>query len=162
MNLTGSLGLDGDFGHPSTGRRRRRRAMARLGPANVFAGPRTAARPGDCQGPPDPSGRPAREERKDLAGGAAPPGARLPSVEGRPLLLPRQAGFSEPSPPRGGMSKSLTLFASRTAFSKQGRPLGDGNALKSARKQHCAVDHLARGSMKNAANCASECELQDT
>ena len=28
--------------------------------------------------------------------------------------------------------------------------------------QHCTVDHLARGSMKNAANCASECELQDT
>ena len=24
------------------------------------------------------------------------------------------------------------------------------------------MDHLARGSMKNAANCASECELQDT
>jgi hypothetical protein len=24
------------------------------------------------------------------------------------------------------------------------------------------VDHLARGSMKNAANCASTCELQDT
>jgi len=23
-------------------------------------------------------------------------------------------------------------------------------------------DHLARGSMKNAANCASTCELQDT
>ena len=28
--------------------------------------------------------------------------------------------------------------------------------------QHCTVDHLARGSMKNAANCASSCELQDT
>ena len=28
-------------------------------------------------------------------------------------------------------------------------------------KQYCTVDHLARGSMKNAANCASECELQD-
>ena len=28
--------------------------------------------------------------------------------------------------------------------------------------QHYTVDHLARGSMKNAANCASECELQDT
>ena len=26
---------------------------------------------------------------------------------------------------------------------------------------HFTVDHLARGSMKNAANCASECELQD-
>ena len=32
------------------------------------------------------------------------------------------------------------------------------NVLK---KQHCTVDHLARGSMKNAANCESECELQD-
>ena len=28
--------------------------------------------------------------------------------------------------------------------------------------QLCAVDHLARRSMKNAANCVSECELQDT
>lgn len=29
-------------------------------------------------------------------------------------------------------------------------------------RPRCTVDHLARGSMKNAANCASECELQDT
>ena len=30
------------------------------------------------------------------------------------------------------------------------------------KKSHYTVDHLAWGSMKNAANCASECELQDT
>ena len=29
------------------------------------------------------------------------------------------------------------------------------------KKSYYTVDHLARGSMKNAANCASECELQD-
>ena len=28
-------------------------------------------------------------------------------------------------------------------------------------EQYYTVDHLARGSMKNAANCVSECELQD-
>lgn len=38
------------------------------------------------------------------------------------------------------------------------RPYGQ---LYFVEKQYCTVDHLARGSMKNAANCASECELQD-
>lgn len=35
------------------------------------------------------------------------------------------------------------------------------NLQLSLKWQHCTVDHLARGSMKNAANCVSECELQD-
>ena len=41
------------------------------------------------------------------------------------------------------------------------RRLNFGRLWSTTFWKYWAVDHLARGSMKNAANCASECELQD-
>ena len=56
--------------------------------------------------------------------------------------------FGPPSP-RGGMSNLVYFIFHFIAY-------GQLTFI-----QHCTVDHLARGSMKNAANCASECKLQD-
>ena len=65
---------------------------------------------------------------------------------GKFLPRPRLIYFSEPKFPVMGCVHVfyLFLFIYKTCI------------------QHCTVDHLARGSMKNAVNCVSECELQDT
>lgn len=53
-----------------------------------------------------------------------------------------------------------TYIHVRTRFSVALR--SNASTLISLYKTPWTVDHLARGSMKNAANCASTCELQDT
>ena len=69
------------------------------------------------------------------------------------LVSPRGRGRQ----PRDVMTKTVNCY-----FTNPGVPeLREGRRLRQ-NAQHYAVDHLARGSMKNAANCVSECELQDT
>lgn len=65
---------------------------------------------------------------------------------------PRPSPGFIPRAPRVGMCEKLLCCIFLTCALKRDK----------LKKQHCTVDHLARGSMKNAANCASECELQDT
>ena len=90
-----------------------------------------------------------------------PDGSRLASGRGEPLKesppCSRRELKLEPFPALGCEKLNGVL----PFLFSQLRRFGSDNQRKE-RKQHCTVDHLARGSMKNAANCASECELQDT
>jgi hypothetical protein len=77
-----------------------------------------------------------------------------------------------------GSPPLLSVSHCRVLLAEGGQPSGSGRALSVALRfviaveghcgecclwsmVPCAVDHSARGSMKNAANCALSCELQD-
>jgi hypothetical protein len=95
-----------------------------------------------------PEGRGARG--RELSAVARGPGA---SAAARPRSL---------HPARGGAGRAASSAARacgrRVPLDRGALALGRRGTLSQPR----TVDHLARGSMKNAAKCASACELQDT
>ena len=100
----------------------------------------------DCQG--------SSELPVALLRGTVPPSTAL--EEGESV----QRHFAAPTGVKTVIPPLVEIILNRCLLSDL--PLKRQNEIERERKQHCAVDHLARGSMKNAANCVSECELQDT
>ena len=107
-----------------------------------------------------------RPEIDGLGGrsGAVPRGLRLRGCRLCKVTEPLQ----ESSPPSSGLWPLLLsplpggdFFIVTVSFFYCLLFSGTPNCHESFKRPRYTVDHLARGSMKNAANCASECELQD-